>query len=155
MDMMQLDSILTSEDISGCADLFVSVFNAEPWNEHWDKDSACSRLHDFFQSPRFIGYLVKVGGAVKGFVLGNIELFNQEQHLNLKEICVASSTQRQGLGTMLMKILEERCKQGNINQIYLLTMRAGIAEQFYIKRGFVTSQRMILMSKQLNRISVM
>jgi hypothetical protein len=43
----------------------------------------------------------------------------------------------------------ERCTRESIDRIYLLTMRASLAEQFYEKRGFAANQKMILMGKRL------
>ena len=37
------------------ADLYVSVFNAAPWNDGWSVEAVRERFHSFFQYPSFFG----------------------------------------------------------------------------------------------------
>ncbi|MBN1649137.1 MAG: hypothetical protein JW874_13960 [Spirochaetales bacterium] len=47
---------ISPEDIDGCVELFINVFNSAPWNDQWTKDKAKVLFEDFINTPGFIGY---------------------------------------------------------------------------------------------------
>jgi aminoglycoside 6'-N-acetyltransferase I len=68
---------------------------------------------------------------------------------NLQEMCVKTEFQRCGLGTRLLRHLEQVLTERGVTSLYLLTMRDSQAEAFYTKNGFRVSRRKVVMTRQL------
>ena len=60
------------EDIDECTDLFLRVFNREPWNDEWESfDSAKEYLAEFIQNPSFQGFIASENGGIIGVCFGH------------------------------------------------------------------------------------
>ncbi len=140
--------VFTAEQLDEASHLYVSVFNAEPWNDLWTFETARKRLSDILQTPGFIGF-VCLEHELLGFAVGYCEQWFDNTHFYLKEMCVRTGMQRKGIGTRLIDHLERALAEMNVDRVYLLTMKDGQAEAFYAKNGYRTSPRMILMSHRL------
>ncbi|KST66823.1 hypothetical protein BC008_36505 [Mastigocoleus testarum BC008] len=154
---------LTSEHLDACANLLVQVFNKEPWNESWSFDSARTLLWEIFHTPGFVGFvfcdrkkllqvdskMLQAGQELLGFIAGYSEQSCNYRRFFLREICVRSDRQRQGIGKKLLRHLVETLSTMDINLIYLLTMKDGELKKFYTKNGFLDSPHMMLMLQQI------
>lgn len=131
---------LTTENVGECARLFVRTFSGDPWNEAWTEADAAQRLGDVLATPRSAG-VCALGddGSVVGFVLGHRERVGAEDHLLVKEMCVAPDRQREGWGSRLLAALRERLP--DVEHWYLLTLRDGAAAAFYEAHGFRPASR--------------
>ena len=139
---------ITEPDIKNCAQLFSSVFSAQPWNEPWTADKAFNRIHHFFESKGFAGVLLENDNLV-GFALGNIEPFHFGNMFYLREMCIETQYQNSGLGHKLLENLESYLKTMNVNSIYLTTDVNIPASAFYQKHGFNFKQSMGFYAKRL------
>ena len=132
---------LASESLDACISLYVDTFNAPPWNESWKADDAAQRLGDFLATPRVHGVCSwDSNGELLGFAVGHLERSGVDDHFLLKEMCVRTSTQRQGYGTRLLEALVDHL--GQVRHWYLLTARDSAASAFYEKNGFRPAGRM-------------
>ena len=61
-------------------------------------------------------------GKIIGFVIGCCEQRDEDKIFFIKEICVISNKQRQGMGTKLIQNLLSRLDEIGVNLIYLLLM---------------------------------
>ena len=138
----------TTEYLDECADLAVEVFNGEPGNQHWTRETARRRLLEMLNTSGFVGFVWRKKETL-GFVIGNCEQWENSLRYELKTICVRPDTQSQGIGTKLLHQLMNTLATMDVNSIYLLTAKDGQAEAFYTKNGFQRSPRVILMSYQL------
>lgn len=93
--------------------------------------------------------IIASDSQILGFALGFSEPWHEGPHFYLKEMCVHADFQRQGLGSSLMESLLAQLKEHNTQKIYLLTSRGDLSENFYLKAGFYTSPKMIMMAKYL------
>lgn len=151
-EVQQLDiRPIQAQDFPACALFYIDVFNRPPWNESWSFDSVLQRLTECSLTPGFFGLTAKVDGSIVGFVLGNIERWNEERHFHLKEMCVAVDWQRKGVGATLMQRVESELNDQGVAKIYLLTARDSVAQAFYQQCGFYASPKMIMMSKWIQR----
>jgi len=137
-------------DLDECVDLFISVFNSEPWNDGWTVEKANKRLQNIFQNSGFYGGYWKYDILI-GFACGNKEQWTDLEHFNLIECCVDNEKQNMGIGTKVISKLEQELLGQNCSRIYLLTMRSSLAETFYKKNGYYVNERMIMMGKKLSR----
>ncbi|WP_414583157.1 hypothetical protein [Scytonema sp. PCC 10023] len=62
----------TTEYLDECADLAVEVFNGEPSNQHWTRETARRRLLEMVNTPGFVGFVWRKKETL-GFVVGNCE----------------------------------------------------------------------------------
>ena len=139
---------LTARNLDECAFLFMQAFSGEPWCEDWTLGAARERLREILGTPGAVG-LACVDEKVIGVVAGYWERSIRGSGFYLKEMCVDSEWQHQGIGIRLLRQLEYRLKQSGVEHVYLLTRRNGPAEAFYAASGFRTSERTALMARNL------
>lgn len=130
-----------------CANLFVSVFSNPPWNESWGQEIALKRLKDCYSTPRSYGIVATADDKVFGFAIGYVEAWYEDKHFYLKEMCVQSTHQRNGIGTKIMDMLHQDLASKGVSMIYLLTMRDSPAAAFYEKCGFSNNPKITMMLK--------
>jgi len=135
-------------DLDSCTGLFVETFANPPWNETWRPEIVRSRLDQIARTPHFFGAVIG-GPSILGFALGFSEPWHEGTHFYLKEMVVAASHQRQGLGTRLLDFLTTELARRDTRRIYLLTARGDLSEAFYARSGFYTSPKMILMARRI------
>lgn len=140
---------LTKEHLGTCANLLVQVFNTEPWNESWTYATARTLLSEIFNTPGFIGLVLLCDREIVGFIVGYCEQSCNNRRFFLREICVQSDKQRQGIGKKLLRQLVKTLSTMNVSLIYLLTMKDEGLKNFYTKSGFHQSPYMMLMLQEL------
>ena len=141
---------ISIDDLSECAAIYSEVFNSPPWSESWSNDLALARLKETFETPGFMGLKVISDDKIVGFIFGYIETYDSGGDYYLKEMCVSSLMQRQGLGSSLVKELKSRLIDAGARKLYLLTARGDSAALFYEKNGFYISEKMIMMGHWLS-----
>lgn len=140
---------IKEEHLMKCAELYVRVFNAEPWNDKWSTETAYKRLLDIYNSPGFAGIICLEDDDVKGAVFGNCEQWYEGLHFNLKEMFVSNELQGKGIGSELLKFLEEELIKRQIGAIFLFTSKGNLTSQFYIKNCFKELDSMAMMIKSI------
>ncbi|TLS52535.1 GNAT family N-acetyltransferase [Paenibacillus antri] len=138
----------SSEDFQGCVELFINVFNREPWNDRWTQEKARQYLKDYVDTPGFKGFVAE-DIAIRGFIMGVRKRWWSSDEFFINEMCVEIADQRSGVGTKLLDHLGNALKSEGIERITLLTSREVPAEQFYKKNGFVTIDSLIFMNKNM------
>ena len=140
-------SEIEDNDLLECAALFAESFKQPPWDEKWNIDDALERLSDFYHCPKTVAFKVLDNGYIVGFLIGNVEVWCEDNYFYLKEMCVSSTRQRAGVGRILMTHLEEVLLEKKIARAYLMTQRNSIPEQFYTSLGYMVNHEMIVMRK--------
>ncbi len=140
---------ITVDTIEQCIELYISVFNSEPWNETWTYPSAKERLTDLLHTPKFLGFLLYEKGNLIGFIAGNSKRSYAGLTFYLAELCINNRIQGKGYGTKLLLSLEEELLRRDIHSLYLLTANGGTAETFYLKNGYETNGNRLVMRKDL------
>ncbi|MBE9077451.1 GNAT family N-acetyltransferase [Romeria aff. gracilis LEGE 07310] len=130
-----------------CADLFASVFSSSPWNETWSQEIALRRLKDCYDTPGSYGIIAILEDKISGFALGYTEVWYEDKHFYLKEMCVQSINQRSGIGSQIIDMLYQGLVSKGVSMIYLLTVRDSPAATFYEKHGFSNHPKMTMMLK--------
>ena len=132
--------------ITEYAELFVSVFNSEPWNDSWTKETALIRIENMMRTNTFIGKAIYFEDNLKGIIWGQKEQYYNGMHFQIQEFCVKTGEQNKGYGSALLQALENELSEIGIVNIYLITSKGKKTEDYYSRRGFVTSDQMILMT---------
>lgn len=136
---------LTKHHLEHCTELILSVFNNAPWHENWAVESARALLQEMIETPGFMGFVSLAEEQVIGFVAGYSEQRDQTKCFCIREICVHLDYQGQGIGSDLLQHLEQKLANLDIHLIYLITMREGQAESFYLKNGYRHSARIVML----------
>ena len=140
---------ITVDNLEQCMELYISVFNSEPWNETWTHQSAKERLTDLLQTPKFLGFLLYEKGDLIGFIAGNSKKSYAGLTFYLAELCINNQIQGKGYGTKLLLSLENELKKRDIQSLYLLTANGGAAQAFYLKNGYEINEYRIVIKKNL------
>ncbi len=139
---------LTAENIADCADLYLGVFNAPPWNDGWEHAAVVERLTAFmaFPAARAMGLLVDE--VPVAMVLGWKERWVNGWTFHIKEMCVAGHLQRQGAGAVLMLALEDALRTEGGVSVNLQTLEEAPAFGFYEGLGY-RKGRVVMQGKLL------
>lgn len=140
---------IKTEHILKCTDLYIKVFNAEPWNDKWTLGTAHKRLNDIHVSPNFEGVLYLEYGQVKGAIFGNYEQFYDGIHYNLREMFISNDLHGKGIGSKLLNELEKRLKGLGVTTIILFTSKENKTINFYLKNDFLEWDSMAMMGKDI------
>lgn len=138
-----------NEHILKCSELYIKVFNAEPWNDKWTIETAYKRLNDIYIAPNFEGVIYKEDGKIKGGIFGNFEQFYEGIHYNLREMFIDNDLQRNGIGSKLLNELEERLRKIGVTTIILFTSKGNKTSKFYLKNNFSEWNSMVMMGKDI------
>jgi aminoglycoside 6'-N-acetyltransferase I len=146
-ETMKIVTIETNEQLASCVDLYIEVFNGDPWRDQWTATTAYQRLADAFHSPGFIGLIAMLDAHIAGGLVGNIEHFYKGPYFNLKEMFVRTTLQRQGIGQQLFTALDLQLEERQIAAITLFTSQDFFPSTFYQKHGFHEVPGLRMMSK--------
>ncbi len=136
------------DHLDECAELLVAIFNAEPWNDSYTTNSARKQLAWHLRVPGCLG-LVSTEDGIVAFAIGYREPTDVGDVFNLSIFCVRPDVQRTGVGTRLLRQLEESLTEARVKTVYLGTRRGTPAEDFYAKHGYGVNEEDIEMSRDL------
>lgn len=128
------------------AELFVSVFNSEPWNDSWTTETAAIRIENMMRTNTFIGKALFFENDLKGIIWGQKEQYYNGIHFQIQEFCVKNTEQNKGYGKKLLQALKDELSEIGVTNTYLITSKGEKTEGYYSKRGFISSDFMILMT---------
>ncbi len=137
------------KDLEKCVELFCTVFNGEPWNDHWQHNKAREYLLDFINTPGFMSVIAMKDEKIIGLIFGHRKKWWKSDEFFVNEMCVHPKFQGRGIGSSMFESLEEELLRRGIETITLLTDRAVPAEGFYKKNGFVEIERIVFLAKEI------
>lgn len=134
------------EDLEKCAKAFSGAYSGEPWNHKWDIDRAIQYLSEYYNSSKFIGYIVcdEYNQVLAGLFAHERTWFNSSE-IYIDEVFVSPEAQGQGLATKLLNKVKEIVKTRRLLGISLMTHRGFPAEQVYKKHGFTKEPELMYM----------
>ncbi len=128
--------------------LFTDTFNAPPWNDLWSFDQARTRLRDIMRMPNFCGAAEYRDDRLVGLIMGHGEQSYDGMHFQILEFCVANDMKGHGIGSAMIKEFTDYLDRKGVTCVYLLTMRGASSEDFYASQGFVSVEKMCVMSRR-------
>ncbi|APF24766.1 GNAT family N-acetyltransferase [Clostridium butyricum] len=137
-------------NIKEVTELFIECFNNPPWNDKWDYLTASRRLTDIVNTPGYFGMSYYQEEKLVGIIMGRSEQYYDGEHFQILEFCISTDVQGKGYGRKLLNEFINELRNRNITNIYLLTLHGKSTEGFYRRNGFISSEDMVLMSKELN-----
>jgi ribosomal protein S18 acetylase RimI-like enzyme len=132
--MMQITE-LTEQDLESLAGLY---------RQFWNEESDVRKMRDTFRhlagNPDYIFLGAKRDGQLVGSVMGIVceELYGQCQpFMVVEDVVVDEGHQRQGIGSQLMRELEQRAKERGCGYIIFVTEQdRTTAHRFYESLGY-------------------
>ena len=124
------------EDISSCAEVYISAYGAEPWNEKYDKQSVEKYISDYLGSKTKQCFAARENGKIIGIALGIIVPSINIPFLRIEDFCISAEEQGKGFGTEFIKLVFEKSKELGCDSVLLGTLRGFPSHKFYLKIGF-------------------
>lgn len=142
--------ILNEKHIGNLAPIYVQTYNAPPWNDKWTIDLAAVRLDEIINCRDSFGLICfNDTSDLIGMIAGSFETYYDHKQFYIKDYFIVPEEQSKGVGTILIKKLEDELKSKGIEKIYLLTSRTEQTEGFYQKRGYNSWNSIVVMGKLL------
>jgi aminoglycoside 6'-N-acetyltransferase I len=105
---------IEDNDLNSLAELFVTVFNQEPWNENWTVEWVLERVNIIFGSYGFHGVMADDSNMPVGAIFSRMGSYKGELELEIVENFVRSAQQRRGVSEGLMNELKLPVKKEGI-----------------------------------------
>ena len=140
---------ITKNNLNEITNLFIEVFNGEPWYDKWTYETAIKRLRDIIDMPGFIGNAYYEDNTLVGCIMGREEMFYDGKHFEILKFYVNAKCQGKGYGRKILNDFTYKLFNKDIKKIFLITCHGIRTEGFYEKNGFKTSEELIIMSKNI------
>ena len=135
------------EDVSACAEVYISAFGGEPWNERYDKPSVEKYISDYLGSKTKRCFAAEENGKIIGIALCMIVPAIDAPFLRVEDFCVSAEKQGRGLGTEFIKLVFKKAKELGCDSVLLGTQKDFHSHKFYLKNGFSEVDSVLLYKK--------
>ncbi len=137
-------------DIESIEALFVEVFTGEPWNDDWsDRAQLRAYMLDIMNCPNSLSFALHDGARLVGASLGSIVHWYAGTEYYVREFFVHPGRQGSGLGSFLLRSIEDELRGRDLRSIVLNTERNVPAYRFYVKNGFAEASETRFLHKGL------
>lgn len=137
-------------DLDECACLFKNVFSADPWYDEWvSLDQSRNYLKELIENPVFEGFVMCEDSKIVAACLGHRRSWWMGKEFFVDEFFVENGRQGNGIGTKTVDFLVNALREGGYTRLTLLTNKNIPAETFYLKNGFYTNEKRMVMVKEL------
>ncbi|MGV2100491.1 GNAT family N-acetyltransferase [Rhizobium sp. 21-4511-3d] len=131
------------------AAIIVEAYSAEPWHEHWSIERATARMVELSTTPGWMGVGALDGDDLHGFAIGYPHTAATGCMLYIPEIAVMPAHQGKGIGTTLLKLLEQEALASGFSGTWLLSQNEGVAADYYRSASYKQSPNHRIYSKPL------
>lgn len=133
-----------------CVDLFYSVFTSPEWGYDWlEKVNVKRYFEDMLATPRAQCYMYFIDGELVGVCFGCISDYFRTVQYCIKEVFVDIGRQGQGIGSDMLKAIEDDVCGYGVQNVTLYTLRTIKAFDFYMKNGYTVSPDSVYMVRFL------
>ena len=139
--------LMNEEDINSVIPLYIEYYNKE--DGEWTEKTVSQRIHQVLTREDSLCLICEEENGIVGFAMGYFEQFDDGFIYVLVEIVIASEFQNKGIGTELMKKLENTVKEKGALNIQLEAVNDEFHEHFYGKLGYNTVSNLVLKTKIL------
>jgi aminoglycoside 6'-N-acetyltransferase I len=139
------------EDINRLSEIYREIFISEEWGYNWlTHEKTVTYLTDMFNAPKFVGYVLIIGGELVGGCFGDVGDYYKSVQYYIKELFIELALQKKGTGSWFLAEVEVELKKLDIDNITLNTSRNIPAYKFYHRNGYMDSPESVFMVKFLN-----
>lgn len=141
---------ITGKHLDDCVGVFVSAYNAPPWNCHWTIEKANQYLSELVTNADFVGLIVYENNNAVGAILGHKKTWWTNQQLVVDELFVSTAFQKSGYGKQLLTLFEDYAIKNQIELLGLMTNKYLPVFDFYERMDYVAADQYVFMFKQLS-----
>jgi len=136
------------EDVQVCAKVYINAYKTEPWNEEYEISEVEKYISSFLNSDAKVCFALQDEEVIKGVALGFIVPSISGPYFRLEDICIDSTEQRKGYGSVFMELLSIEAAKLGCDSIILGTQKDFPSHHFYLKNGFQEVES-VLMYKEI------
>jgi len=134
------------EDIPAVLPLYISYYN-EQEDSCWNEQTAGKRIHQVLSMEDSYGLILENENSVLGFVMGYFKQYDDIVGYTLDEIIIAHEYQNKGIGSMLLRELEQRIKEKGASCVELQAVNDEMHEHYYGKAGYHNAKNFVMKVK--------
>ncbi len=138
---------MTKEDIAKVTPLFMEYWNST--GDEWTPELVYRRVWQVLGGPDAYCLIAEHGATPVGFAMGRLETFSDLTAYNLEEIIIAAKYHNHGVGSKMMKHLEQQVTALGATMIQLKCVDDEMHQHFYGKLGFFDATNLRLKAKIL------
>jgi aminoglycoside 6'-N-acetyltransferase I len=134
----------TKKDLKEVTKLFLEESGKKPYNQKYTLKTANSKINDMFNFGNI--YLSFIDKDLTGFIAIAGE---GKKEIYIDEFWLRKKCQRKGIGSELLKFVQEKYKRKGVKSISVMTSRKAGAFKFYKKFRFKENKEDIILKKVL------
>lgn len=139
---------LQKEQVKATAELYISVFSEEPWNEEYDSfEQVEALIRNFMSKDCYLNFVAIEENEVIGLCLGLKKPWIKGIEYYIDEFCIKTDRQGRGLGSAFLAQIEAEILRLGMDGMMLNTEKGVPAEKFYLKNGFHQLDDLIVLGK--------
>ena len=136
------------KEIPLCAEVYISAYKAEPWNEAYEKNEVEKYVSEYLHSKTKICFAAEEKDEIVGIALGFIVPSIGSPFMRIEDFCISGEKQGMGFGTEFLKLIFEEAKELGCDSVLLGTQKDFPSHRFYLKNGF-SEIEFVLLYKEL------
>lgn len=133
-------------DIAAVLPLYISYYN-EQEDSCWNENTARKRIHQVLSMEDSYGLIAENENSVLGFLMGYFKQYDDIIGYTLDEIVIAYKYQNKGIGSMLLRELEQRVKEKGASCVELQAVNDDMHERYYGKAGYQNAKNFVMKVK--------
>lgn len=134
------------EDIPAVMPLYISYYNGQE-DSCWNENTAGKRIHQVLSMEDSYGLIIENGNSVLGFAMGYFKQYDDIVGYTLDEIIITYENQNKGIGSMLLREVEQRVKEKGASCIELQAVNDDMHERYYGKAGYKNAKNFVMKVK--------
>ncbi len=133
-------------DIPAILPLYISYYNNQE-GSCWNEDTAGKRIHQVLSMEDGFGLVLEEENQILGFAMGYFKQYDDIIGYTLEEIVIAYEHQNKGLGSMLLRQLEQQVKKKGAACVELQAVNDNMHQRYYGKAGYHDAQNFVMKVK--------
>lgn len=134
-------------DINQVLRLYIDYYNNHE-EGCWTEKTARKRIHQVLSMEDSYSLIMKNDkGEPVGFVMGYFKQYDDIVGYTLEEIIISSECQNKGLGSVLLKEVENRVKEKGASCVELQAVSDPMHERYYGKAGYKNAANFVMKVK--------
>lgn len=138
--------VMDERDLDIITSLYVRYYN-ENEEGTWTFEKAYRRIRQVLLTPDSHCLIQEINGVYTGFLMGYIKEYDDLKSYFLEEIVIFNEYQDKGLGSLLIKELENQLQDMDVSMIELMSINDEKHRYFYEKLSFTKASNLTIMSR--------
>lgn len=136
-------------DIPKIAHTYIEAYTNSVWGEAWDYEAALCRIHELSSSPCCRALICESNNnEIVGCIFCEILSWHTGKQIEIKEVFVSSKYRGIGVGSKLVKSVEELGKIEGVSELLLWTNCCKELKSFYESMGYYTCKEVVQFIKK-------